>query len=758
MTARISGGRAFALSSLFLLMLSAGARPALAAKCSGDPEDYDGKYTVRRVRIDAPLGWLFASVRNVTKNILQDKEMPLKEGKTFVKQNFDDGFIFVRKKFQELQTNPEARFTTRVAYPDIENCDTGKQGLTGKPELDVVYRVYTISFSNTLMRTFEVGAKEEVNRGVPDTTAPRRLARYFFQPYAGYNRSRGGALGGTKFTARVDSKLIKTLSLDAAGAGSGSEVRFDATGSREREQGPVRYVEWDFEYFHTDVPSDVVDLARATGRGQIIAATRPFGARELILRFGAAVEGGNRQTDLTGSGLTAEDIADSGHRALKLFAGGSMTWGRHTFKASYGAQLGNAGEGFGVDYVKQVFDADGDLWFTPGDPHYPITFQTRFAAGDINIRRRLPVAERFFGGNTEQSFISGDTWVIQSNPLIRSFPQNRFNRTGAGGVVGGERFFSLNTTLAVTVWAEPMVPREIEDYCARPQTNEEGEPEEDNCLTLDDAVAFSLSGAESAIKSAYVSDTPEFKALSERVKDLERPLSELNDELLIVGRNPDPQVREVYRRLFVPPANDLPAEGSYTQVVLGTTSILKGLKNDTVNRSDVRALVVGVVRTNKPSRIVAMGTDLEALEALLPGDQGVRLAALRRKFLDIGKEIKTNFEKLIYSDVEKQTPSEIDKQAEEKAKQEMVFPRRVINRLIHESNLYSASPVAYFDAARLWQGRGLRGDMRYGVGGGARFTFVGLDVTGGYVWNIDRRPNEGRGAFVFGFELSNLFK
>jgi hypothetical protein len=49
------------------------------------------------------------------------------------------------------------------------------------------------------------------------------------------------------------------------------------------------------------------------------------------------------------------------------------------------------------------------------------------------------------------------------------------------------------------------------------------------------------------------------------------------------------------------------------------------------------------------------------------------------------------------------------------------------------------------------------GGARYGVGGGLRLSVVSLDLTAGYSWNPRRRAGEGRGAFVFSLDVSDLF-
>ncbi len=733
------------LFALFLFAILACSQSALAAKCEDDAEAYEkAGYTVRQVRIDTPVDWLFGSVGDAVKRILTDKDMPIKAHDSFTTQAFDDGFIFVNNNFNPLQAVPKARFAARLAYPFIENCDSS--------QLDVVYRVYSLSLSNHLIRTFELGGKQEVSRAVPETRATRRLAQFFVQPNVGYNRSRA-VFGGASLSAQIPNGFIKNVSLKSSGSSSSSEVSLDASGSRERERGFIRYTEWDFEYFRDDTEEGALDLKRATGRAQIIAATRPIGGPELTLRFGGAVEGGNRQTDESAVALPADALASSGHKAIKLFVGGSLNVGRHDFKASYGVQLGNAGEGTKIDYLKQVFDAGANLRLFPWDHHYPITLEGKFAAGSISKKSVLPVAERFFGGNTEQNFLSGSTWEIQSNPFIRSYPQNRFAQARAGDVFGGERFFSTNLTIAATVWARPLVPKEVMNYCARPELpSDETAPEnseDGTCLSYDEAVEFALGVAESGIKSSYLSEKPKFKAMTEEVKKLAQPLEELRKELFLVRQNSDPAVQAALKKLYdPPPPGATEASGSFARVHKTTKKILGDIDEQKVNRADVRTLAVGTL--GGTSRIQNMAVDLDALAALLPSTQAARIKALGDTFVAEGEIIKDKFTKVMAS-------PEAD-EAEKQAKREMRYPTRVIKELSHEANLYSVSPVAFFDVARLSQSPNRPGDLRRGAGVGGRFSLLSFDLTAGYSWNIHPRPGEGRGAFVFSLGLSNLFR
>jgi hypothetical protein len=171
-----------------------------------------------------------------------------------------------------------------------------------------------------------------------------------------------------------------------------------------------------------------------------------------------------------------------------------------------------------------------------------------------------------------------------------------------------------------------------------------------------------------------------------------------------------------------------------------------------VKTADVRKLVVGFQTKKGPVKayVSAVEDDLTHLRDLpgvpAPDD-------LTREIADLGsarQRMATAFTDL---DV-----SAIAAQAEEKAKRDMKFPRRVFDQLTREANLVAVSPVAVFDAARLWQDGSSPDGFRYAVGGGLRLSIVSVDVTAVYAWNPSPRPGESRGALLLSMELSNLFR
>src|SRR5207237_865360 len=110
------------LLALSPLSSLASAQNNRAGKCTEALERYEG-YTVREVRIDSPLGWLFGSVDQQLTEILSDPSLPIQQGRAFHRADLTDSFIKVKDSFPELQVSPFTRIAVRIARLSIENCD-----------------------------------------------------------------------------------------------------------------------------------------------------------------------------------------------------------------------------------------------------------------------------------------------------------------------------------------------------------------------------------------------------------------------------------------------------------------------------------------------------------------------------------------------------------------------------------------------------------------------------------------------------------
>lgn len=731
----LRGGRAVVrLVALLLLssVVTAQRRPDNA--CTETKEVYERDYRVNEVRIDLPLGWLFSAIGQQRQTLLASPDMPIKKGDPYREDNAYAGFKLVRERLPELRPFPPFRFAIRFGHPQLQNCNKSTQ------TLDVVYRIYAFAPAEYLSQTLERGRKEEVHRAVTETTGTKRLADYFVQPAVDYNRA-SGLVGGTKLTIKQPGGLLDKLKIEAAGSTSTSILKMDATGARDFRRSLLHHAEWHLAYAHTNVPGGTTRLRQGTLSGQFSAATRSFGPNdEMMFRFGASVEGGTKQTDLDPRRVPALELVRSGYGAIKGFAGATVNLEHHSFKASYGVQVSKAGEGFQVDYVKQLFDTVANLHFRLQD-HRALIIEAQFTAGHLHTAGRVPVAERFFGGNAEQNFLVSDEWMIRSTPVLRSFAQNRFVPAGDNGNLGGDRFWAVNVTATAPVWSYPLVPKEI-------LADSE----------FSDALEIELGVAEGALRNRILGDTTQFKEIATLALALPPVVTQLKAELqALPNPNPNAEIDAVLKKLFKPsPDPNVKPSGAFDRVERYVGIVARSLDpkaDEAPATEDIATLAVGDKSEPSdplPSYLEDLSKVLVRLESLVEAATANRLKTLRAVLDDKGKQISDK-----YTDLE---ASPLAAQADAEATKGLAYSRRVLDQFLHEANLIAFGPVVTFDAARIGR-RSFRGnDPRYAVGAGIRISLVSLDITAGYAWNLQRRPGEGRGALLFKMEISNLFR
>jgi hypothetical protein len=152
---------------------------------------------------------------------------------------------------------------------------------------------------------------------------------------------------------------------------------------------------------------------------------------------------------------------------------------------------------------------------------------------------------------------------------------------------------------------------------------------------------------------------------------------------------------------------------------------------------------------DKCALISALQQDLEKLANLLP-TFGLSTEKLQSDILEIRASLKAQQNslapKLLAIDVH---------EAQEEADDVIRQIEPVLDAFQHKLNAFSISPVGVFDVARLWPDKN---GSRYGIGGGLRGSIVNLNLTAGYAVNIKRQPGEGRGAFFFKMDVTDIFR
>src|SRR5690242_13372621 len=451
------------LLTLVCLSASSGSRAQTPAQSSGQCEQAPvlyqlAHYTVAHVTVDPMVSFIpTGPVLDQALAAAIANDMP-GSGGVWASRAFDT--VWVSQLEAELNAQlitriPVGRMAIIFARHRLINCDENKR------TLDVKYLVLTIARPSYLTNSFEFRDRRDKNKESTGSLAKTRRA-VSFALCAGDNRTRG-IFGGSEATLATGFEPLRKIGVSASGSGSSAVVRADFTGSKNFESGPLSYAEWKAAYAYANIPTDGFDLKEATAAARFFAAMRPISRVNLILRVGSSLEGGNRQSSLPQTAALPSTAVNSGYGALKFYVGASATTRKHDWKASYGFLLGNSGGDVSVDYQKHIFDTAYRLRFQP-KPYKPFQLDVQFTTGSLtHVNGPIPLAERFFGGNVEDEFIQGDSWRIRSNPVIRSFPQNRLNGTGGSLPLGGDEFVSFNVTAAQTIWQKQLIPSEISE-------------------------------------------------------------------------------------------------------------------------------------------------------------------------------------------------------------------------------------------------------------------------------------------------------
>jgi hypothetical protein len=342
--------------------------------------------------------------------------------------------------------SPGQRIKVALVVSKFPACD-----LTART-VEVVYRVYSTDAAYFASRQLE-SARVLPDRSLTVGEASEKQGKILPAPFIGYNRSKR-VFGGVKASWTGQGTLLNAAAIEAGGSSSSYSAGLSLGGAMDPSQGLLSHVEWKIGFKSSDDPAGILHLTKSVGTAQFFGATRAYGPLGTMFRFGASLEGGNLSA---GTGLPGV-LSDAPQRGLKSYVGGTWSYGRQIWNASYGFQLGKGTDQTPVDYSKHIIDVTHQVRFLPRE-HWPIQVDSHFNAGWIlGSPAVVPVVERFFGGNLPRDFVDNPLWKIPEDPLLRSFPQNRLNLTGAGQPIGGTTFTAVNITAAFPVWSYPAMP------------------------------------------------------------------------------------------------------------------------------------------------------------------------------------------------------------------------------------------------------------------------------------------------------------
>ena len=656
-------------------------------------------YVVREIRFETPFDFL-----DTVKNSLAAAKvkMPQKEGQFFRDFSVSNGTDTIRIM---LSRNDPAiglpvNITASIAY--IENCQAESEPST----LDVVYRVYTSRLPFFASRVPEA---HEIEKDDPPEGAGMSQDQDFrFLPRVGFNKS-SMAFGGAEFVAQNQGP-VEQMSFVVEGAAQRRTAEGSLSGNWAPGNSWLKQLDWHGFYQYTDLPSKQDKLKQSRSGIQISGLMHDFANGRALMRAGFSVEAGNQNSSFDPATLPSDVLASADYSAINSFTGLAFRGRRNSLSLSYGLQLGNSGEGFRKGYRKHIGDLEYKSRWLPAR-HKPAELELRFTIGSIRNLGGLPVSERFFGGNIQEDFLRGRTWRIRSNPVIRSFSENRLAGPAQGSTQGADEFIALNVTFTPTIWSRPLVPTDL-------LSNQQFDRKLNGALnTIKQNLALDYESRNRFIDQALAM-RHEIEATQCGLGEIMEAFEAANDQ-----RNGFGQVFDLCRdEVFGAIKYEIPLVQGDNRSEAGI-ALSKLFKHDgTIDK------INDCVDTFK----AVLGSQIDPSIALVAKSRQPIHAVLSKVNRDAAAK-----------------QAEID----------LNFARRVIDTFLNEINLAAVAPVLLFDTARLGPQpqKGGQG-FRYGVGGGIRFNLVSVArFTVAYACNPDRKPGEDRGALLLMFDIADLF-
>jgi hypothetical protein len=516
-----------------------------------------------------------------------------------------------------------------------------------------------------------------------------------FTPAAAYNNSEKVSGGGRLEVTHKLKQFPVFDTLTAEGRASSTTQQITtALAGSADSLHSISHADWRVHYFSRIEPAKPAELRRGSLSAQFSAATRPF-AGAMTFRFGGLIEGGNMQSSFSPTQLARDTVASAGFGAVKTYAGVASRLSHNVLSASYGLELGSIEHAARVDWRKHIVDVADEFWI-PLRPHYALEVETRFTAGVLQVPGTVPVGERFFGGNTESWFVPGDSWQIRANPVIRAIPANRLSVTGQGA--GGASFVNLNWTAAFPVKIWPLVPVVVKD---------EAMPLLDGQIT----------SATSVEQNFFAWKDAAFQKIVKLQEPLRTALTALQYAVQ-AAKTADPAAPQL---TFTNCANQILLADFNAKLAMEKKDVTQyGLAVSPIRQ--VAQTLAACKLLNQPA-VDQAGVEVEKIRAQIEQEDG-----------------------------------RIQPAAKIKAAADTAFVRRTIHTLMTDMNLFSISPVAVFDVARIGPASSGTG-TRYGPGGGIRLSVASyVNFTFGYAWNVGRRAGEGPGALFVSIAIRDLFQ
>ena len=697
-------------SKFFAILLLIGFAPAFssAQTCTHDSAFYEANhYTVGRIRMISPLDFIFLVRQRFD---LIKKGLPLQEKRAFSSVDFTESFKTVDKAMRaDGAFGADLPIKIVVVTDRIENCiESG-----GPPTVDIAYRIFS---TDPLPAVTESPDQRQtaVSNQATAIAEKNTVPDYKIVPRMSYDHSRRVS-GGLDFAYRLPGGVLDSVNLSAQGSSSSSSFKGEIHGTKQPGLALLDRTEYSLNYSFSDMPGFNLELLKGVMEGRFLGVSKPLDttAARIAFRYGGALSQGNQQSNSAALTLPANTITNSSYSALKFYTGMTATTRYTETAVSYGLQAGGP-DLTSLGYTKHIGDFLYGARF-PGGTHKPWDVSLRVTGGAIIGDGPILINDRFFGGNSVEQFIPGDSWTIPNGPLVRSIAANRLAGTGAGGT----SFYSAGLTIGKVLFGSPIVPAEVE-----------------NADGFDSGVKAAENTAENWFADDYEGASPEFKKLlTDFPAALKSDLGAATAEFTAI-RSAGPVSAPLDAAL-----KSADREARLAQNLITHVSD-PGRGSD--NAIKLRAWLQPVPR----SRFRNLVAEMQKIEPLAPATAAqmeatrnsidMHLSALQKAIADIHS-------------------GPVRAAAEKRAHQDMVRPREVIDTLRHEANSYAFSLIGIADVGRIWPDPN---GTRFAVGGGGRVSLVNVNFMLGYAVNPSphKELGQGRGALLIGFTYTNLFR
>lgn len=714
---------------LFIVILWVNLLFVYSQNCDKSFNDYEREgYKVSQIRFNTPLKGILGTFKKNPKEYLVSPDIPQQIGLPFKESLADQVGLELKKKINNDSPIKSVPVRVQISAYSLENCNIQKK------ELEIVYKFYIFQPAYYFTRTFELSKDEEVKGNSPPKQKDFFIKRIEVQPFVGYDNSKLFH-GGSRFKVEFANPVIKHFAFEISGSTKSREIKAEINGEKTSNTSLLRFQKWQANYQNTDIPANLNKLAKITGATQYYASTRGFSKNELIFRFGGGLEYSKLESKLSVNQLNPQILQKGDVISGKGFIGVSFKAKDHRFKISYGFQASSINNSNKIDYLKNIIDSGAEFKF--GSFNSKINLN----AGQLKIMGRILVADRFFGGNESNNFLKSDDWHINSNPLLQSLGVNQLTSAESTNQLGGDSFVALNAEISFRLWRKPLIDKKIWE-----NPNQPGELRDE----IKAAENTGFNAGEELLKNDYLKNMPEFRRFPDLITQLETTINETRNSINKIDNS-------FQTPLIQNTMNELLNSNSLKRLQISENTIAEIKQDYPQNKSiseKIEALVVEPGVEDEKSLIQDIIDRLDIFSRELRRGNNNNLAnEFQKNSVNL---TKFKNEMLNIFNIIQNSPQATS--ALEKAKRDLEYPRQIFQYFIKESDWISLHPVIIYDAVKLKQNFSSSNPWRFGVGGGLKVRLIFLDLTTGYVWNLQNKIGEPRGSVLFRFNVADIFK